>query len=171
MQNCTFEEVIEETKRRVWDCPKSKVGSKRNLSLEKKVRSPFSLSKQTRIAFSCVLNYCPKCVCVCVCLCLCTNKPRYRIDIEPVPCTSQGVPINLEYNGSALSVVVQWWFCFQGCRTEDRFEEWLGCLKIFLPAPAPLELNLLGLPFSNPLVWISSLNWSQLKAPWLPEKA
>ena len=60
--------MIEETKGRAWDCPESKVGCKRAVSVEKKARSPFSPSKKLRIAFSSVLNYCPECACVCVCV-------------------------------------------------------------------------------------------------------
>lgn len=68
LRGSIVEEVKEETKGRVWDCPKSKVGCKGALSLEKKARSPFSPSKKPRLAFSSVLNYCAECVfCLCVC--------------------------------------------------------------------------------------------------------
>lgn len=101
--------MIEETKGGVWDCPKSKVGCKGASSLEKKARSPFSPSKKPRLALSSVLNYCPECVCVCVCVRhahpIQIKLPR--IDIEPVPWTHQGGSVHIEYNGSALSGVVQ----------------------------------------------------------------
>ena len=105
--------MIEETKGRAWDCPESKVGCKRAVSVEKKARSPFSPSKKLRIAFSSVLNYCPECACVCVCVCACAHActpiqiKLLRIDIEPVPWASQGGSVHTEYNGSAFSGVVQ----------------------------------------------------------------
>lgn len=76
---------------------------------------------------------------------------------------NSNVPVHVEYNGNAA-----FWSCVMNSpasknaeqRTDSR-DGFAPSKSLFLPGPAslPLEINLFGLPFSNPLVsMISSSN-------------